>query len=320
MKKLGVILMLALAAEARPIVDQQAPYGTETITVGGTNQLIVAQTVTAGAHGDLLRVELTIGCDSGALIVEIVNLHPTRPIPGTVVRSTTTIAAADIPNPPDRRTFDMDRPLAMTDGRQFAIVLRNETGSCTVVKGLDVNPYERGSGWFRGATTSTPDAWLQFLDFGKTDDLGFKTIVNVPVESPPCIVNGFASPFPGWLPVCRCLEDEGLADFRCALFHPDFFLFRNLPLPVKAGEPFIVKWTLVVYAPMQGIVELLDTLPPGFQTTQKVPLKFFVGQIPVGQSLTLEYKAVAPLKAGKYKLETTVAGGQLTTTIEVTPK
>lgn len=319
MKKLGVILLLALAAEARPIVDQEAPYGTETITVGGAGQLIVAQTVTAGVHGDLLRVELNIGCDSGALIVEIVNLEPGRTLPGSVVRSTTTIDAATIPSPPDRRTFDMDRPLTMVAGRPFAIVLRNPTGSCTAVKGPDGDAYVGGRGFFRRAS-GPPDAWGQFLDFGKTDDLGFKTIVNVPADSPPCIVNGFATPFPGWLPVCRCLQDEGLRDFRCALFHPDFFLFRNLPLPIRVGEPFVVKWTLVAYAPMKGVIELLDTLPPGFQTTQKGPLTFFVDQLPVGQSLTLEYKAVAPLKAGKYKLESTVTGGKLTTTIEVLPK
>src|SRR5687767_15306772 len=48
---------------------------------------------TAGVTGDLMRVELGVGCDSGALIVEIVNLWPGRPVPGTAVRSRITIPA-----------------------------------------------------------------------------------------------------------------------------------------------------------------------------------------------------------------------------------
>jgi len=58
-------------------------------------------------------------------------------------------------------------------------------------------------------------------------------------------VNGIATPFPGFLPVCRCISDEGLRDFRCALMHPEHFLFRNLPTPMRVNQKFKVKWTLV---------------------------------------------------------------------------
>lgn len=312
---------LAMTAAARPYVDQQSPYGTETIVVGndaGRNR-IVAQTVTAGLTGDLMRVELTIGCDGGALILEVVNLAPRSSLPGTVVRSRTTIDAASIPNPPEVRTFDLDRWPSMSGGDQFAIVLRNETGSCTAVKGPmapDGSSYPGGEGYFRNAG-ATSIAWLQFLDFGKTGDLGFKTIVNVPVDSPPCIVNGVATPIPGFLPICRCIEDQGLRDFRCALLHPEYFLFRNLPTPLRVNEKFKVKWTLVVYASMKGVVEIDDRLPPGFIGSPKAPLTFFVDQVPVGQSITLEYDAVAPSKPGRYKLETGLDEGRMQTFIDV---
>ncbi len=320
---LFAVFAIATTAAALPVVDQQSPYGTATIVVGvdGTQTRIVAQTVTAGITGDLVRVELGVGCDGGALIVEIVSLEPGRPVPGTVVRSRTTIDAASIPNPPETRTFDLDTPPSMTAGDAFAIVLRNETGSCTALKGPPAaggTTYRGGEGWFRPAS-GPPDAWFQFLDFGRSGDLGFKTIVNVPIPSPPCIVNGTATSFPSFLPVCRCIRDEGLRDFRCALLNPAYFLIRNLPIDIRAGKKFNVKWTLVLYAPTKGVVEVTDVLPPGFTGAPKAPLTFFVDQLPAGQSLTLQYEAVAPLKPGRYKVETGIDDERMQTVIEVLP-
>ena len=39
----------------------------------------------------------------------------------------------------------------------------------------------------------------------------------------------------------------------------------------------------------------------------------------MGQSITLQYGAVAPLKAGKYKVETVVGDERMRTVIEVIP-
>lgn len=310
---------LATTAAARPYVDQNAPYGDETIVVGGVRNNIVSQSVTAGLTGDLMRIEVGVGCDGGALILEIVNLEPRRETPriGAPVRASVTIDAATIPNPPAPRTFELDRWPSMNAGDRFAIVLRNDTGSCTLQKGAtatDGSSYPGGEAFFRAASF---DGWLQFLDFGTTGDLGFKTIVNVPVSSPPCNISGFN--LPNWVPVCRCLEDEGLRDFRCALLHPDYFLFRNLSTEIHAGKPFEVKWTLVAYAPMKGVIELTDPLTPAFGNTPKGPLTFFVDQLPVGQSITLTYNAIAPLKPGRYKVVATVSDGKMQTFIDVLP-
>jgi hypothetical protein len=308
------LIAFAATAAARPVLDQDAPYGDETIIVGGTRNFVVSQSVTAGATGDLMRIEVGVGCDGGALILEIVNLEPGREAPriGAPVRASVTIDAATIPNPPALRTFELDRWPSMHSGDRFAIVLRNETGSCTLMKGataVDGSSYAEGEAFFR---QSASDGWFQFLDFGETGDIGFKTFVNVPADSPPCVANGFSLPFPSWLPVCRCISDEGLRDFRCALMHPDYFLFRNLPLPIHAGKPFEVKWTLVVYAPMRGVLELADSLA-------KSPLTFFVDQMPVGESITLSYTAIAPAKPGRYKVEAKVGDGTMQTFIEVIP-
>lgn len=308
------LLALATTAAAIPYTDQDAPYGEETIVVGGVRDNVVSQSVTAGLTGNLMRIEVGVGCDGGALILEIVNLEPGREAPrvGAPVRASVTIDAATIPNPPALHTFELDDWPSMHSGDRFAIVLRNPTGSCTLMKGamaVDGSSYPRGEAFFRAAAF---DGWLQFLDFGKTGDIGFKTIVNVPASSPPCTATGFTFPFPNWLPVCRCLADEGLRDFRCALMNPEYFLFRNLPLPIHAGKPFEVKWTLVVYSPMKGVVELHDSLA-------KSPLTFFVDQVPVGQSITLSYTAIAPAKPGRYKLEANVGDGKMATFMEVVP-
>ena len=312
-----VLATLATSVVARPVLDQDVPYGMETIDVGGALNIVVAQTVTAGMTGDLMRVELGVGCAGGELILEIVSVPPGASLPGTAVRSRTAISTASIPNPPAPRTFDLARWPSISSGESFAIVLRNPTGTCTLLKGGDGDPYRSGAGFFQRA--SFPVAWLQFLDFGDSGDLGFKTIINAPVDSPPCIVNGAATPFPGFLPVCRCIEDAGLRDFRCALMDPSFFLFRNLPFPIRAGSKFEMKWTLVIFAPMEGVLEVTDHLPAGFGGVPKGPLTFFVGQVPVGESITLSYPAVAPLKPGKYKVETSVGDMQMRTTIEVVP-
>ncbi len=309
------LAVLATTVAASPHVDQDAPYGEETIVVGGERNVVVSQSVTAGLTGGLMRIEVGVGCDGGTLILEIVNLDPPREAPrvGAPVRSSVTIDAASIPNPPAPRTFELDRWLSMNAGDRFAIVLRNETGSCTLMKGamaVDGSSYPDGEAFFRRAVS---DGWSQFLDFGKTGDIGFKTIVNVVPSSRPCIASGFTLPFPHWVPVCRCLEDEGLRDFRCALMHPEYFLFRNLPVPIRAAKPFEVKWTLVVYAPMKGFIELVDPLNP------KGPLTFFVDQVPVGESITLTYQAIAPLKAGRHKIEVTVGDGKMQSFIDVIP-
>lgn len=322
MPYLLLAVLIAAAATARPVLDQEAPYGTATIQVGGTDRnWIVAQTVTAGVTGDLMRVELGVGCASGELILEIRNLAPRSTLPGAAVRSSITIPASEIPEPPSLHTFELDHWPSMSAGDEFAIVLRNDSGTCTVLKGpeaRDGSSYRAGQGFFTH-TRNPAGAWLQFLDFGHEGDLGFKTIVNVPASSPPCVVNGFALPFASWLPVCRCISDEGLRDFRCALMHPDYFAIRNIPSPLHAGEKFKVKWTLTAAAPMKGVVEILDKLPPEFGGSPKAPLTFFVEQLPPGQSITLTYDAVAPLKPGRYKVDSAVSEGSMQTVIEVLP-
>jgi hypothetical protein len=65
---------------------------------------------------------------------------------------------------------------------------------------------------------------------------------------------------PSWLPVCRCLQDQGLREFRCALFHPDFFLFRGTPWPLKPEEKYNVKWTLVPLGQLKGVLEVSEGL------------------------------------------------------------
>ena len=83
------LMAMATTAVAIPYTDQDAPYGKETIVVGGARDNVVSQSVTAGLTGDLMRIEVGVGCDGGALILEIVNVEAGREAPrvGAPVRA-----------------------------------------------------------------------------------------------------------------------------------------------------------------------------------------------------------------------------------------
>jgi hypothetical protein len=325
-----VTALVALVAQADLVLDQQQT----TVTLGtlgegwlvglaGESDYQLAQTVTAGIGGRLSRVELPIECEGGTLIVEITDVVDGDE-PGTTVLSRTEVDGSLFP--PDTgfpfRAIDLAAAPRISAGVRFAIVLSNPTGRCGVGMGTLLDLYPRGRSVFR----FRPDAfWQTTGGFSDPIDSAFRTWVETGSGAPGggssglCTIHGFPGlPVPVSSPVCRCLRDPGLREFRCGLFHPSMFLFRRIPEPIRAGEPFPVKWTLVALAPLKGTVELTDVFPAGFNGP-KSPLTFFVDQLPVGGSVTLEYKATAP-KGGKYKVDTILDDGRMQTMIEVVPK
>lgn len=330
---MAVVMMLPAAAGAVLVVDQQQ-LGIETrfqFEIGLTHGYRIAQTVTAGMDGRLAQIQMPVTCSSGTLIVEITPLD--GDVPGTTVRSRADVGAALLPvvTPLVFRSFDLDRPVVMSAGERFAIVLRNETGDCHVGMADTLNPYSRGDSFF---TFHDPPLWSHTGGFLDPFDTAFKTLIEVGGggggRSVLCTVEQIRPPlpFPDFTPVCRCLQDRSLREQRCGFFHPALFLFRRIPQPLPVGQPFTVKWTLVALAPLKGVVEVRDFLPPGFEGL-KGPLVFFGDQIPQGASMTLDYKAVAGAKAGELKVQTDlslpigdqkVGTGELHTVIEVVPK
>jgi hypothetical protein len=146
-----------------------------------------------------------------------------------------------------------------------------------------------------------------------------------------CSVKGLDDPIPipNFVPVCRCLQDAQLREQRCMLLHPSLILFRRLPFPLKPNEPFTVRWTLMPLKPIEGIVQVADDLPAGFDSSLKAPLWFFAHQTMPGDTMTLEYSAVASAKGGAFHVNTgiTIPGsdqtpfdGSMRTSMSVVPR
>jgi hypothetical protein len=324
---LFVLLLISVAnGNAAVLLDQEQStitLGTsgEGFLVGGVQQYELAQTVTAGIDGRLVRVDFPVVCESGRLEVEIRELTEGE-IPGSLVPGTTILArgGADASAfPADGgfvfRPIDVRPPVAMNAGRQFAITLRNETGRCGVGMGLDTDLYAGGASWWRYSGTPA-DVWLGTGGFADPVDTAFRTWVDSsPAHSAgfaPCSVAGFGSvPIPSFVPLCRCVRDASLREMRCGFMHPDLYLIRTWPDPLPAGKPFEVRWTLLAAKPLIGTIEVDDLYPPGFGDA-KEPLVFFGSQVPPGEAITLAYTAVAPAKAATFPVSTevTIAGTQ----------
>lgn len=327
MKRSFLMVVLALipvcASYGALVLDQEQPSinlgsSGEGFLVGSAQEYMLAQTVTAGIDGRLARVELPVVCESGALVVEIRNLVPGEspgvpgmPVPGTTILTRAEVPASEFP-PSGGYVFhpiDFARTVPMSVGDTFAIVLRNDTGQCHVGMGLSVDLYARGESVWRYISVE-PDVWLSTGGFTDPIDMAFKTYVETgPGRSTgfsPCVVTGFGPlPIPDFVPLCRCVQDPSTRETRCGFLHPSLFLYRTMPSPIRPNETFKVRWTLLAMAPLEGILEIDDVLPKGFQGS-KSPLVFFGNQVPVGQSLTLSYEATAGAGPGQFKVETHV--------------
>jgi hypothetical protein len=296
-------------------VDQEQPFFTSgpplAITNSPTSEQKLAQIVTVGLAGPLVQIQLPVGCESGTLIVEIVELD--GDFPGTRILGGARVPAADLPLvlPAMFVPIDLDRGIRMSVGDRFAIVLRNETGHCGLATSTDGDTYSAGKGFWDARPS--PPGWRPLSDFASYFDHPFKTVVDVPGRPPDpgrrsnlCSVIGFGTTFlPDWAPVCRCLQDASLREGRCGLLHPSVYMFRRVPGPIAAGQPFKVRWTVMPLAPLTGVLTLREALPPGFQSPVN-PLMFPVGQIPPGASLTLEYTAVAGKNMGDFDVNTQI--------------
>ena len=337
---LTISLLAASAAQAALVLDQEQARirpgaGGAGWPVGGDVEYMLAQTVTVGVDGRLVQIEIPAICEGGVLVAEIRNVVAGAggEIPGTRVLSRGSVPARELP--PEEgfvfRTVDLEPAAPMEAGDEFAIVLKNETGRCEIGMGGSSDDYPPGRSVFRDVRTS-PGAWLFTGGLGEPDDMAFRTFVETGRRggSPSlCQVRGFGPvPIPGSVPVCHCIQDPVAREARCGFFHPSTFLVRTVPSPITAGQPFEVAWTILPLEPIEGVVEVDDVLPPGFQEPQ-TPLVFFGAQLPVGESLTLTYQAVAGQRPGSFKIETDVAivdeqqradEGTLRSVIEVAPQ
>lgn len=323
-----LLLLFPVSAGATLIIDQQQPafdLAYPLLEIGGPLDKRLAQTFTVGIEGVMREVHLPVQCESGVLIVEIFEVEDDLPAPpslglldrGLLEASSLppveplefrAIPLDELPPPPGTR-FPIGSPSFFSRvGRRLAMVISNPTGLCTIARGIAVDPYTRGDGFFDERTM--PRGW-QPLDgnIEPSDDLPFKTVMDGDPPTTPCAVFGLTpNPIiPDFLPICRCLADESLREQRCTLLHPSFFLIRRIPFPIISGESFRVSWTLIPMTELGGDVELKEVLPKELEATIKKPLVFRAAHMKPGASATLDYKAVALTgKGGTFEVDTVI--------------
>ena len=324
----ALALLFPLFAGATLFVDQQQTgidASFPLLEIGGPQDKRLAQTFTVGARGVISEVHLPIECESGILIVEIVAVAGDVPAPESLgIWDRGLKVAADLPpmTTPEFRSIPLvelppvpgDRfPIGSASfipdvGERLALVISNPTGRCTMYRGIAVDPYTRGNGFFD--ERPTPRDWDPLTgNIEPSDDLPFKTVMDGDPPSPPCQLFGLTGNpiISNFVPVCRCLQDESLLETRCTLFHPSYLLIRRVPIPVIPEVEFKISWTLTPLTDLAGDVELKETLPKELQAFFKKPLVFRANQLKPGTSLTLDYKAVALSgKGGMFGIDTVV--------------
>lgn len=324
-------VVMPMMASAARVVDQRQDAFDLTfapLEIGGPFDKRLAQTFTVGIEGVPIEVELPVQCDSGILIVEIFESDGGAPVTtglwdrGLIEASSAppvdppefrSIPLEELPPPPGSRFAPGSPSFFARVGDRFVMVLSNPTGRCTMPRGVAVDPYTRGHGFFD--ERPLPRGWLR-LDgnIEPSDDLPFRTVMDADPPAPPCNLVGVGpvSTIPDFLPVCRCLEDESLAEQLCTLLHPSFFLIRRIPWPIPQGETFRVSWTLIPLSDLTGEIELKEALPKDLQASLKKPLVFRADHVKPGGSMTLEYKAVALMgKGGTLEVNTVISATSL---------
>ena len=181
-------------------------------------------------------------------------------------------------------------PIAVTAGDRLAIVLNGTTpGSCGLVSGGLGNTYPRGEAYF-DARPNPRGVWLELDAAGGPgplpSDLPFETFMEVPGGggggSVPCEIWGAGGPgavplppIPRDAPICRCLRDQGLREFRCALLDPAFFAIRRIPLPIPLDRSFVETWEVLPLAKFDAALRLhLE----GLGSVKPIELSFKGGQ------------------------------------------
>lgn len=317
------LLMLPAIALATVVPDQEqttvnlGTLGTG-FSVGMPGAYQLAQTTKAGFDGFLTRIDLPMACEGGWLDIDITNVTADD-VPGTRVLSHTELDALLFPLSDGYiwRTINLDSRVRMSAGDRFAIVLTNKSGRCGIGMGSSVDLYPDGRSVWRYEFTP-PGVWMSTGGLADPIDAAFRTYLDVPnLSEAKCSVSGFhRTPIPAFTPLCACVQDAGLRELRCALFDPEMLLVRRMPFPVRAGQTFTVSWMLMPLVPLKGQLQVQDSFDG-----VTGPLTFIGEQVPVGQSLTLQYNAFAA-KSGKLKAGTDLGGiedGHLQTTIEILP-
>jgi hypothetical protein len=189
MRTRTIVLALALAvlpwspADAAPpstVIDPAQPVfdpAVGPLAVGGPSEQMLAQTLTVTIAGRVQGVYLPISCGSGRLVLEIQGVANGRP-DGTTLAARSTPAAHLPPLGPYFRFIAIPGGPTFAPGDVYAIVLRNVSGSCGIVRGPEGDPYAAGEGFFDARPN--PPGWIPFSATETRLDLPFLVVVRAP--------------------------------------------------------------------------------------------------------------------------------------------
>jgi hypothetical protein len=251
-----------------------SPLSESGIGANTTNPQSIAQTFTVGVAGALTKIRLPLYCPPGerpgnTIVLEI-RRQSTDGRPTGALLQTTEIPTAPIrttPRPTDLIDIALGASVPVAVGDALAFTLSSTTGAnCAVTRAVAGQSYAAGNAFFKVAP-DYPDWVLAdhggVLTFAAADEI-FETVIDTgpgaASSSSDCMLPGpGGTPVPSNAPVCRCVNDEGLREFRCALLHPDFFAIRRFPWPIDLGASFPETWEVLPLTKLKGPLVLKFT-------------------------------------------------------------
>lgn len=281
---LAALAVCGADAGAAEIVDQSQPavdLSRGHLGVGGDVEQKLAQTFVAGVTGDLVALRLPItGCDRGDLVLEIRVAGPGGGPDGSLLNTTRVDPALAPGSGAALHEFRLSAPLRIRAGASYAFTARMDplTAFCNYAHSpLGIDLYAGGEFFFE--SNSNPPGWVASASTSGETDLAFETIVEtgsgpVAASGRNCLIPGGPAggiPIPETLPVCRCLRDAGLREFRCAFLHPDFLAIRRTPWPIDLGRPYTETWEIL---PLTKLAAPIGVRLEGGNISQPINLLF----------------------------------------------
>ncbi|MFN3958892.1 MAG: hypothetical protein ACK4NP_03155 [Parvularculaceae bacterium] len=265
MRKLGSlivasVLSAATLVHAAEVVDQSQTVIDSArgfIGIGGDVEQKLAQTFVAGVTGNLVAIRMPIvGCARGDLVIEVRRADPDGGPEGALLNTTRFDPALVPVSGRALHEFRFSAPVPIRASARYAFTLRMDPlapAYCNYAHSpLGTDLYPAGDLYYD--SRPNPPGWVTSLSTGGQSDLAFETIVETGAGPGPgpragrnCLISGGPAgglPIPETLPVCRCLRDEGLREFRCALLHPDFFAIRRVPF-INLNAPYTERWEVL---------------------------------------------------------------------------
>jgi hypothetical protein len=164
-------------AQAQTILDQIQPIidsSAGALAIGGTSEQRLMQTLTVGVSGTWTGVYLPITCPSGKVVIDV---HPlTAGVVGPSIKRKAFRTGSDPEIIGRFRLFSLGTGLTVTVGQEYALVLANTGGECSISSGPIGNPYAGGEGYFEALPN--PPGFVPFSSFPDARrDLPFQTVI-----------------------------------------------------------------------------------------------------------------------------------------------